>query len=118
MRHRPERVADVMRRELAELLLRRVHDPRIRGCSIVGIRVSPDLRHARVRVSTLGSEAERQEALDALHHASGFLRSEMARRMRHFRRVPELVFELDRGAEYSVEISELLEALHDDHNGT
>lgn len=111
MSRRTDRVEDLLRQELAQLLLHRVHDPRIRGCTVAAVHVSPDLRHARVNVSVLGSEEERQSAIEALEHASGFLRTELAGRMRHLRRIPALTIELDRGAEYSQRITDLLEDL-------
>lgn len=111
MSRRTDRIEDLLRQELAELLLHRVHDPRIRGCTVAAVHVSPDLRHARVSVSALGSEDERQAAIAALEHARGFLRSELAARMRHLRRIPDLTIELDRGAEYSQRITDLLEDL-------
>lgn len=112
MSRRTDRVADLVRAELAELLLRHVHDPRIRLVSVTGVDVSPDLKRAVVRVSALGEEAQRLETVEALRHARGFLRTELAARLR-MRATPELVFELDRGAEHSQKISELLESLHD-----
>ena len=75
--------------------------------------MSRDLSHATVRVSVLGSDDERRRCVEALVHAKGFIRSLLARRVR-LRTVPELKFELDRGAEHSLKISEILESLHDD----
>jgi ribosome-binding factor A len=108
---RTDRVGDLLRSELADLLLRSVHDPRIRLVNVTGVDVSPDLHRAVIRVSALGEETERLATLEALRHARGFLRSELARRLRT-RVTPELVFELDRGAEHSQKISDLLESLH------
>jgi ribosome-binding factor A len=70
------------------------------------------MRRAIVRVSALGDEAQRLGALEALRHARGFLRTELSHRLTT-RVTPELVFELDRGAEHSQRISDLLESLHD-----
>jgi ribosome-binding factor A len=114
MSRRTGRVADLLRTELADLVQREVHDPRIKQANLLGfvdIDVSPDLRRAVVRVSALGSEEDRQGAVAALEHARGFLRSELARRLR-LRVTPELHFELDRGAEHSQTIADLLESLH------
>jgi ribosome-binding factor A len=108
---RTDRVADLVRAELSLLLLRDVHDPRIKLVSITAIHVTPDLGRAVVNVSVLGTDAERLASLEALRHARGFLRSELARRL-DLRVTPELVFELDRGAEHSLTISDLLESLH------
>jgi len=112
MSRRTDRVADVLRAELADLLLTAVHDPRIKLVSITEITVTPDLRRAIVKVSALGEETQRVETVEALRHARGFLRTELARRLKTMRVTPELVFELDRGAEHSQKISDLLESLH------
>ncbi len=112
MSRRTHRVADLLRAELSDLLLRSVHDPRIRLVSVTGLEVSPDLRHAVVKVSVLGSDEEREATVEALRHARGFLRSELAHRLRTMRVTPELVFELDRGAEHSQRIADLLESLN------
>ncbi len=76
--------------------------------------MSPDLRHAVVRVSVLGEDAQRRESLEALRHARGFVRKALARKIRHMKVVPELTFELDRGPEHSQRISDLLENQNDD----
>lgn len=112
---RTQRIGDLLRTELSELVRREVHDPRVRSARLVGIvelDVAPDLRHAAVKVSALGSEEERLGVVEALEHARGFLRSELARRLR-LRVTPELHFELDRGAEHSQTIADLLESLHE-----
>ena len=101
-----------MQAELSQLLLRSLQDPRIQMTSVAAVDVSPDLRRAVVRVSVL-DESQRQASLAALRHAAGFLRHQLARRLRHMRVTPELIFELDRGAEHSQQISDLLERLDD-----
>jgi ribosome-binding factor A len=108
---RTDRVSDVLRAELADLLLREVHDPRVKLASVTAVEVTPDLRRAVVRISVLGDDTQRQETIDGLRHARGFLRTELAHRLR-LRATPELVFELDRGAEHSQRISDILEGLH------
>lgn len=113
MNLRPERVADLVRAELATILRREMKDPRVGLASISDVVVSRDLKHARVRVSVLGEEETREEAVETLRGAKGFLRSLLARRLR-LRTVPDLRFELDRGAEHSQRINEILEGLHDD----
>jgi ribosome-binding factor A len=112
MKRRTNRIGDLVRAELSDLLLRHVQDPRIKLVSLTSVEVSPDMRRALIRVSALGTEEQRQEAMDGLQHARGFLRTELSRRLRT-RVTPELVFELDRGAEHSQRISDLLESLHD-----
>jgi ribosome-binding factor A len=116
MTRRTERVGDLLRSELAELILRHVQDPRVSLASVVAVNVSPDLRHAVVRVSVLGDESHREEAIAALQHARGYIRSQLAPRLR-LRVVPDLSFKLDRGAEHSQRITDLLEGLDDDDQG-
>ncbi|MFL6260959.1 MAG: 30S ribosome-binding factor RbfA [Thermoanaerobaculia bacterium] len=111
MSRRTDRVSDLLRAELSDLLLREIHDPRVKLASVTAVEVTPDLRRAVVRISVLGSDEQRQEAIDGLRHAKGFLRTELAHRLRT-RATPELVFELDRGAEHSQRISDILEGLH------
>lgn len=108
---RSDRVADLVRNELSDLILREVKDPRIRLVSVTQVQITSDFRRAQVLISALGEESERLGAIEALRHARGFLRTELARRLR-LRNTPELVFELDRGAEHSQKISDLLESLH------
>lgn len=113
MTRRTDRVGDLLRAELAELLAREVNDPRARGAVVTAVDPSPDLKSAEVQVSVLGGDAQREEAIAALQGAAGFLRSRLARKVR-LRNVPELRFHLDRGAEHSQRISDLLESLHVD----
>ena len=112
MSRRTHRLSDLVRAELSALLLREVKDPRVKLASVSAVELTSDLSHATVKVSVLGDEDSRLAAVQALAHARGFLRSELARRLR-LRTTPELHFELDRGAEYSQRISDLLESLHD-----
>jgi ribosome-binding factor A len=113
MSRRTERVSDQLIRELNDLLLREVRDPRARLATVSRVEVSADLHHARAFVSLLGSEDERAACLAALRGASGFLRTKLGARLR-LRVTPELAFEIDRGPEHSMKIAEILEGL--DHH--
>lgn len=123
MKGRGGRVEDLLRGELARILQREIRDPRLGLATVSYLRVSPDLSYAEVGVSILGSEEERQMSVEILEKARGFIRSQLARSVR-LRRVPELNFKLDRGAEHSQKISDLLETLDsgetldDDSQGT
>ena len=111
---RQDRVGDVVRRQLAEIVLRDMQDPRVRLASIASVRMSGDLRHAHVGISVLGNDDSRLEAVRALDRAKGFLRRRLAAELGSLKVIPELTFELDRGAEHSQRISDLLERLDDD----
>lgn len=114
MSRRTDRIADQIRAELAQLLLTEVRDHRVKLASVASVRVTSDLSQAYVGVSVLSQdEDERLRAVEGLEHARGFLRSHLARRL-DLRLTPELHFELDRGAEHSQRISDLLESLHVD----
>jgi ribosome-binding factor A len=113
MSRRTERVSDQLVRELNELLLREVRDPRVRLATVSRVDVSGDLHHARAAVSLLGSEQERDACLEALRGASGFLRTKLGSRLR-LRVTPELQFEIDRGPEHSMKIAKILDEL--DHH--
>lgn len=111
MSRRTDRVSDLLRAELSDLLLREVHDPRVKLASVTAVEVTSDLRRAVVKISALGNDEERQGTIEGLRHAKGFLRTELAHRLR-LRTTPELIFELDRGAEHSQRIADILESLH------
>jgi ribosome-binding factor A len=110
MSRRTEQVAEEIRRILGDLLLREMRDPRIGMLTVTGVEVSSDLKHARVHVSVLGSEEDERLSMGALRKASGFLRTELGRRLT-LRYVPELRFEPDRSAQHAVRISQLLDQL-------
>ena len=113
MSQRTERVGDLLRAEIADIFQHQLRDPRVGLATVAGVTVSRDLAHAEVRVSVLGEETARHESIAALKKARGFIRSTLARRVR-LRVVPELKFVLDRGAEHSQRITEILEGLHED----
>ena len=113
MSRRTDRVDDLIRQELSQLILRELADPRVRLATVSAVHVTPDLRKARVEVSVLGEEPTREAAVAALRHAAGFLRRQLGSRLR-LRATPELDFTLDRGAEHSAHIASLLETLHHD----
>lgn len=117
MSQRQERVADLLRRELSEIIRRDVRDPRVGLVTVSGLSVGRDLSHAKVSVSVLGEDEERDAAIEALQRAKGFIRSLLAKRVR-LRTVPELSFQLDRGAEHSQRINEILESLHDENSSS
>lgn len=108
---RAERVADQIRAELGQIFLTELRDPRVRLATASNVRVSRDLSHADVYVSSLvDDEQQRQETLEGLQRAAGFIRRSLAARL-SLRRVPELHFALDRGAEHSRHITDLLTEL-------
>ncbi|MEM6796938.1 MAG: 30S ribosome-binding factor RbfA [Acidobacteriota bacterium] len=110
MSQRQQRVADMLQGELASILMTGVKDPRVRLATVSKLEVSRDLSYARVLVSVLGSDEERERCIEGLHRARGYIRSQLASRVR-LRTVPELRFELDRGAEHQEHMHSLLASL-------
>src|SRR4051812_29746539 len=110
---RVERINDLLRSELSELIGRTMKDPRLAGLiSVTEVETTSDLRHAKVFVSVFGSDEERQSTLTALRAASGFLRHEVAQRI-VIRHMPELEFRLDSSIEQGDRILRLLKQVAD-----
>lgn len=104
---RRQRVGDQVRAELANLLASEVKDPRVGFVTVTEVRMSRDLRHARVYVSVLGDDEEETRSLEAIDRMGGWLRSQIGNRIR-LRHVPELDFVADRTLKASARIEELL----------
>ena len=88
-------------------------DPRIGFVTVTGVETSPDLRHARVYVSVLGSEQEQEQSLAALEAAHGVLQGRLARELR-LKRTPQLTFEYDPTVERGVRMTQLIDELAPD----
>lgn len=106
MHHRAQRIAEQIRHELAVILMREMKDPRIHDVTLTAVEVSPDLEHAKVWFTLLVGEPS--EVGRALGHASGFLRTELAHRLR-MRTVPRLTFQYDESVERGARLSRLIE---------
>ena len=104
---RPDRVGEEIRKELAQLLLREVHDPGIGLVTLTRVKVSPDLQLARAYYTILGDDKAREQTDKALTRATPFLRRQIGARIR-LRRVPELRFEFDRSVENQDRIEKIL----------
>ena len=115
MTRRIERVNNLIRQEISELLQRQVKDPRLGSfVAITEVSTSPDLRHAKVFISHMGSEEEKQETLGTLSAASGFFRRELAKRLR-MRRIPVLSFQWDDSIERGARLLELIDKITADN---
>lgn len=108
--YRPVRVGELIQAELAELLLRDLKDPRLEMVTVSHVDVSPDLRHARVYISRVGSEEEQASARLGFERAAGFVRGRLGKRLK-LRYVPKLDFVIDTGIAYGVRISHMLNEL-------
>lgn len=109
---RAERVSDQMKQEIADILMRKIKDPRIGFVTVTDVEVADDLRNATVYVSVYGSDAEKEASLKGLRSASPFIRSELGKRMR-MRFVPELLVRFDATVERGAHIMELLREIEE-----
>ena len=105
--HRLARVAEVIREVASEAILYEVKDPRIKFTTVTRAEVSADLQHAKVYVSVMGSDRDRNLTLHGLRSAAGFIQSKLGERMRT-RYIPVLEFVLDEGVRNSLEVARLL----------
>jgi|SRR5918911_89318 ribosome-binding factor A len=108
LRRVDEAVKEVLSEGIGEL-----KDPRIGFVTVTGVRTSPDLRHARVFVSVLGSERKREQSLAGLAAAHGVLQARVARELR-LKRTPQLAFEYDPSVERGVRMTQLIDELAGD----
>ena len=106
--YRTDQVGEQVREEIMSIIRRDLKDPRIGFVSITSVRMSPDLRQARVRISVLGNPDEQKASMKGLISAKGVIRHELGRRLQNLKFSPELRFELDPSIEYAVHINELL----------
>ncbi|MEG0305019.1 MAG: 30S ribosome-binding factor RbfA [Oscillospiraceae bacterium] len=104
------RLNEDMKREIIAII-GAMKDPRLQGfLTVMRVECTPDLSNAKVYVSMMGKEGGTNEAVAALTHAAGHIRSEISKRM-HIRKSPEFAFYADNGAEYAAHINELLKSL-------
>src|SRR5262245_19741234 len=112
--HRPDRVGDLIRQELSELLTRgAVHDPGIGFITLTRVKVSPDLQLARVFYTSMGDDRARRDTARALERATPFFRRHLGGRLQ-LRRVPELEFRFDESIANQDRIEQILRDLHED----
>lgn len=104
------RLSEDMKRELITII-GHMKDPRVQGLlTVMRVEVAPDLSSAKVYVSKMGADNATREAVEALTHAAGHVRSEISRQM-HIRKAPEFRFIADDGAKYASHINELIAGL-------
>src|ERR1041385_6347015 len=109
--HQADRVADQIGIEVADILIRKIKDPRVQSMTVTDVKVSDDLRIARVVVTAMGTEDEERNVFAGLAQANGFVRGELGRRL-SLRYLPEIVFAKDVSGPRGDRVLKLLNDLH------
>ncbi|OIJ13121.1 ribosome-binding factor A [Anaerobacillus alkalilacustris] len=104
---RPNRVAEQIKKEMTDILQRELKDPRIGFVTVTGVEVTGDLQQAKIYITVLGNDEQKEATLQGLSKATGFIRSEIGKRIR-LRKTPELLFKFDESIDYGNKIESLL----------
>ncbi len=112
---RAERLAELIKQEISDILLREVKDPRIGFVSVTDAEVSGDLRHAKVYVSVYGSDKEKEDSMKGLDKAAGYIRKLLGERITVYH-TPEILFRYDNSLEYGAHISKLLDKVKNEND--
>jgi ribosome-binding factor A len=110
---RSQRVGDLLREEIAEIIMNRVKNPRIGFITVTGVDITEDLKLAKVYVSIF-KEEEKETTLEILNSAKGFIRAELSKRVR-MKFIPALTFRVDESIEYGNKIEKLLKEIKEKH---
>lgn len=108
--NRTHRVGDQILREISNLLLTKLKDPRLQGATVTDVSMSKDLRHAYVYYSIFGEDEKKKQAHEGFESAKGFIRREIAERLQ-LRYVPDIQFRYDESLEYGQKMERLLAEL-------
>lgn len=110
------KAAEAIREVVAQAILTELRDPRVKDVTVVGVRVSPDMREAKVAVSVMGDDKQKTLSLRGLQNAAGFLQSKIANRI-DTRYTPRLQFTIDKGQENALAVGELLAKIRLEKDG-
>jgi len=111
--HRSERVADILREEITQIVGYELEDPRLTLVTITEVRLSDNMRAARVYVTVAGNEEEHKSALAALHHAAPYVRKQLGLSL-NLPRTPEIIFVRDKVEEEGARVDQLLEKIENE----
>jgi ribosome-binding factor A len=109
---RPQRIALQIQHEVSLMISRNMKDRRVGFVTVTGVQMSPDLRHAKLFISMMGSEDEKNESLATLNHATGWIRHELGQRVR-MKFVPDIVFLMDTSQDYGEHIDKLIDEIRE-----
>ena len=104
------RIGDLLQEEIGYIILQELRDPRIGFVTVTGVTVSDDLKHAKVYISVMGTPEDREQTLQGLNSARGYIQGCIGRRLK-LRYTPEISFRLDTSASYGAHINDILRTL-------
>jgi ribosome-binding factor A len=113
---RANRVGDLIREVICEMLLRDLNDPRLEPVTITEVEVTADLRLAKVFFSARGNRSKEEASLHGLQSATGYIRKKLGKELR-LRYIPDLLFEVDHSFDYGSKIDQVFETLKEEKNG-
>ncbi|HOB07980.1 MAG: 30S ribosome-binding factor RbfA [Limnochordia bacterium] len=113
MSQRINRLQEEIKKEVSHIIQHRVKDPRLGFVSVTGVELSRDYAYCKIYISVLGDESAQEQTMAGLVKATGFIRSELAKKIR-FRSVPQLTFHYDSSLEYGSRINAILKELNRD----
>lgn len=117
--NRPVKVAEAVKREMGDLLLKDLKDSRVKGhlTSVTEVEVTNDLRHVTIFISVMGNDVDKSEVMKGIESAKGFIRSEIGKRI-NLRFVPDIHLKLDESLEKADKILSLMNKIKDQETHT
>jgi len=110
---RSDRVADSIRKEISEMFVKTIKDPRIGFITLTRVTVTEDCRLAKVYYSIVGTPEQKRQSMEGLNSAKGYIRRELGHRM-NLKYTPELMFQFDPSIEYAIHMGELIDHLQEE----
>ncbi len=114
LRERIKRVEELILEEVADILQKKVKDPRVGFVTVSKVKVTRDLQNALVFVTIMGSDEEIKKGIDGLKNATGFIRAELGKRLKYMKYCPKVTFKYDDTLDYADNINKLLKKIHNE----
>jgi ribosome-binding factor A len=111
------KAAEAIREVVATAILTELRDPRVKNVTVISVDVAPDMREAKVHVSVMGSEKQKQNSVRGLQNSAGFLQQQIANRI-DSRYIPKLQFVLNKGADNAAVVGELLAKIEEERRSS
>ncbi len=112
---RIDKIAELLKEELSLIFLYKIQDPALGMLTVTGVKVSPDLKNAKVYISIYEKDG-RQTKIAKLNDIKGYIRTQLASKVNHLRNIPDLDFYLDDTQDYVEKIEDIFKKIHKDDN--